>query len=311
MKREDKIYVAGHAGMVGGAVLRRLAAEGCRNVVTRDLSELDLTRGADVEQFFARERPDVVINAAARVGGIHANNTYPAEFIRDNLAIALNLVHSAYQFGTSRFLFLGSSCIYPRGAPQPMKEDYLLTAPLEPTNEAYAIAKIAGLKMCQFYRKQYGVMFHSAMPTNLYGPGDNYHPANSHVIPGLIRRFHEAKVNGLPEVAMWGTGKPRREFLYVDDVAAAFWHLLQLDAPPDIVNVGCGEDQTIAELAEKVKEAVGYEGRLMYDTSKPDGMMLKMLDVSRIKATGWEPKIDLSAGLRLAYEDFLKGYREE
>ncbi len=311
MKRTDKIYVAGHSGMVGSAILRKLAEQGCENIVTRELSELDLTHGAAVEQFFMTERPDVVINAAARVGGIHANNTYPAEFIHNNLAIALNLIHSAYQTGTERFLFLGSSCIYPREAHQPMKENYLLTGSLESTNEAYAIAKIAGLKMCQFYRKQYGVLFHSAMPTNLYGPGDNYHPDNSHVIPGLINRFNDAKTKGLPEVAMWGTGKPRREFLYVDDVASAFWHLLQLDNPPDIVNVGCGEDLTIAELAEKVKKAVGYKGRLTYDTSKPDGMMLKRLDVSRIKSTGWEPKTDLDTGLRLAYKDFLKGHREE
>ena len=311
MRRDDKIYVAGHAGMVGSAVLRNLQANGCEHVITRELNDLDLTHGEDVDRFFAEQRPDVVINAAARVGGIHANSTYPAEFIHNNLSIALNIVHAAYRFGVKRLLFLGSSCIYPREAPQPMKEEYLLTGPLEPTNEPYAIAKIAGLKLCEYYRKQYGVLFHSAMPTNLYGPGDNYHPENSHVIPGLIRRFHEAKENALPEVAMWGTGTPRREFLYVDDVASAFWHLLQLDNPPDIVNVGCGEDQTIAELAEKIAATVGYEGRLVFDTTKPDGTMLKRLDVTRIKATNWTPQYSLEEGLRLAYEDFLCGYRSE
>ncbi len=311
MHADDKVYVAGHSGMVGSAVLRNLASNGCTNVVTRPSDELDLTRGEAVDQFFAEQRPDVVINAAARVGGIHANSTYPAEFIHNNLAIALNVVQAGYRFGVKRMLFLGSSCIYPREAPQPMKEDYLLSGPLELTNEAYAIAKIAGLKLCQYYRKQYGVLFHSAMPTNLYGPGDNYHPDNSHVIPGLIRRFHDAKQTGAPSVAMWGTGTPRREFLYVDDVASAFWHLLQLDDPPDIVNVGCGEDLTIAELAEKVAATVGYEGQLTYDTSKPDGTMLKRLDVSRITATGWRPAFALDDGLRLAYKDFLHGYRSE
>ncbi len=311
MRPDDKVYVAGHSGMVGSAVLRNLASNGCTNVITRSSADLDLTHGEAVDQFFADQRPDVVINAAARVGGIHANSTYPAEFIHNNLAIALNVVHAGYRFGVKRMLFLGSSCIYPREAPQPMKEEYLLSGPLELTNEAYAIAKIAGLKLCQYYRKQYGVLFHSAMPTNLYGPGDNYHPDNSHVIPGLIRRFHDAREAGAPSVPMWGTGTPRREFLYVDDVASAFWHLLQLDDPPDIVNVGCGEDLTISELAKKVAATVGYEGALTYDSSKPDGTMLKRLDVSRITATGWRPRISLDEGLRLAYEDFLQGYRSE
>jgi len=311
MRPDDKVYVAGHSGMVGSAVLRNLASNGCTNVITRSSADLDLTHGEAVDQFFADQRPDVVINAAARVGGIHANSTYPAEFIHNNLAIALNVVHAGYRFGVKRMLFLGSSCIYPREAPQPMKEEYLLSGPLELTNEAYAIAKIAGLKLCQYYRKQYGVLFHSAMPTNLYGPGDNYHPDNSHVIPGLIRRFHDAREAGAPSVPMWGTGTPRREFLYVDDVASAFWHLLQLDDPPDIVNVGCGEDLTISELAKKVAATVGYEGALTYDSSKPDGTMLKRLDVSRITATGWRPVFSLDEGLRLAYEDFLQGYRSE
>lgn len=298
------IFVTGHRGMVGSAVVRALEKVGGWRPVLRTRAELDLLNQATVEAFFAEEKPDVVVNAAARVGGIHANDTYPAEFIRENLAINLNLVHAAWLHGTERFLNLGSSCIYPREAPQPMTEDCLLTGPLEKTNEAYAVAKICGLELCRHYRNQYGVLFHSAMPTNLYGPGDNYHPENSHVLPALIRRFHEAKVAGAPEVVMWGTGKPRREFLHVDDLAAAILRLLELDDPPDWVNVGCGEDVSIRELAEMVAEIVGFEGEITHDLSKPDGTPRKLMDVSRLKATGWAPKIGLREGIARTYEEF-------
>ncbi len=304
---EKRIFVAGHRGMVGGAVVRRLKGLGAQSVLTADRSTLDLCRQADVERYFAAERPEIVIFAAAKVGGIHANHTYPAQFIYDNLAMASNTIHAAYQAGVPRLLFLGSTCIYPRMAPQPIPESALLTSPLETTNEAYALAKIAGLKMCQFYRQQYGVLFHSAMPTNLYGPGDNYHPQDSHVLPALLRRFHEAKVQQLPVVTVWGSGRPRREFLHVDDLAAAILHLVQLDNPPDWVNVGTGVDIAIADLAHLVAEVVGYTGQIEFDTSKPDGTPVKRTDISLIQQTGWSPQIDFRTGLQQTYEDFLQG----
>lgn len=305
MDKNSKIYIAGHRGMVGGAVLRALEARGHTAIITRTRSELDLLDPAAVKAFFEAERPDVALIAAARVGGIHANNTYPAEFMYENLAIAQNTIHAAYTAGVSRLLFLGSTCIYPKLAEQPIREASLLTAPLEPTNEAYAIAKIAGLKLCEFYRRQYGVCYHSAMPTNLYGPGDNYHPENSHVLPALIRRFHAAKQNASPEVAIWGTGTPRREFLHADDAAAGILHLLQLENPPDWVNLGCGEDISIAELAQHVMQTVGYQGEISFDTNKPDGTPRKLTDISKIKATGWSPTIDIEQGIAMAYQSFL------
>jgi GDP-L-fucose synthase len=305
MDKQDKIYIAGHRGMVGGAVLRALQAQGYESILTRTHSELNLLDQAAVRAFFEAERPDVAVIAAARVGGIHANNTYPAEFMYENLAIAQNTIHAAYQAGVQRLLFLGSTCIYPKLAAQPIHEESLLTAALEPTNEAYAIAKIAGLKMCQFYRRQYGVCYHSAMPTNLYGQGDNYHPQNSHVLPALIRRFHEAKQNAAPEVAIWGTGTPLREFLHADDAAAGILHLLQLESPPDWVNLGCGSDISIGELARLVMQTVGYEGKLTFDTSKPDGTPRKLTDITKIKETGWSPSIDIKQGIAMAYQSFL------
>ncbi len=310
MDHDAKIYVAGHRGMVGSAVVRRLQAQGYTRLILRTRQELDLLNQAQVEAFFAREKPQIVVMAAARVGGIHANHTYPAEFLFENLAIAQNTIHSAWKHGVQRFLFLGSSCIYPRLAPQPMSEDCLLTSPLEPTNEAYAIAKIAGLKLCQYFRQQYGVLFHSAMPTNLYGPGDYYHPEKSHVLPALIRRFHEAREAGRKEVILWGSGSPRREFLHVDDLAEAILHLLNLDNPPDWVNVGTGTDVTIRELAEIVKRTIGLQAELVYDPSKPDGTPRKLLDCSRIQATGWRARIDLEEGIRQTYQDFLSGLRK-
>lgn len=306
MKKTSKIYVAGHRGMVGAAVVRALESRGYENLVKRTRSELDLTNQAAVRAFYESEKPDVVVIAAAKVGGIHSNNTYPAEFIFENLAIAQNTIHEAYRTNVSRVLFLGSTCIYPKFAEQPIQEDSLLTGPLESTNEAYAIAKIAGLKLCEFYRRQYGVLFHSAMPTNLYGPCDNYHPQNSHVLPALIRRFHEAKENKAPEVAIWGTGTPMREFLHADDAADGILHLLSLEDPPDWVNLGCGKDVSIGGLARLVMEAVGYEGELTFDTSKPDGTPRKLTDIRRIKATGWEPKIPIEEGVALAYHSFLE-----
>jgi len=305
MKKDSKIYIAGHRGMVGGAVVRALEAQGYGSIVTRTRSELDLMDQAAVNAFFAAERPDVAVIAAARVGGIHANNTYPAEFMYENLAIAQNTIHAAYQAGVKRLLFLGSTCIYPKLAAQPIEEASLLTSPLEPTNEAYAIAKIAGLKMCEFYRRQYGVCYHSAMPTNLYGQGDNYHPQNSHVLPALIRRFHEAKQSAAPEVAIWGTGTPLREFLHADDAAAGILHLLQLESPPDWVNLGCGTDISIGDLARLVMQTVGYEGELTFDTSKPDGTPRKLTDISKIKETGWAPQIEIEQGVAMAYQSFL------
>ncbi len=301
----QRIHIAGHQGMVGKAMVRGLQKIGADNLILRTRSELDLCNQAAVESFFQTERPDCVVFAAAKVGGIHANNTYPAEFIYDNLIMAANTIHAAYRAGVPRFLFLGSTCIYPRLAPQPMPESCLLTGPLEETNEAYAIAKIAGLKICQHYRAQYGVTYHSAMPTNLYGPGDNYHPENSHVLPALIRRFHEAKENNANEVVIWGTGKPRREFLHVDDLAEGLIHLLQLEDPPNLVNVGTGTDITIAELAKMIADIVGYTGDIVQDTSKPDGTPVKRTDISLIQSTGWSPKISLVDGLKQTYQAFL------
>ena len=292
--------------MVGKATVRKLESIGCEQIVCRTRAELDLTNQQAVLGFFQNEKPDVVVFAAAKVGGIYANNTYPANFIHDNLSMACNTIEAARQVGTSRFLFLGSTCIYPRMAPQPMPESCLLTDSLETTNEAYAIAKIAGLKMCEFYRKQYGVMFHSAMPTNLYGPGDNYHPENSHVLPALLRRFHEAKESGASSVTIWGTGTPRREFLHVDDLADALVHLLNLDNPPDLVNVGTGTDISIQELAEMVAATVGFEGAIDNDTTKPDGTPVKRTDISLIESTGWTPRIPLREGIESTYDAFLQ-----
>ncbi|TDU62455.1 GDP-L-fucose synthase [Prosthecobacter fusiformis] len=301
---DSRIYVAGHRGMVGGALVRSIRERGGRDILTATHAELDLCRQGQVESWFSEHQPDTVILAAAKVGGIHANNTYPAEFIYDNLMMSANVIHAAYTSGVKRLLFLGSSCIYPRLAPQPMPEDSLLTGPLETTNEAYALAKIAGLKLCQHYRHQYGVMFHSAMPTNLYGPGDNYHPENSHVIPGLLRRFHDAKLAGLEAVTVWGTGTPLREFLHVDDLAEACLHLLELETPPDWVNVGSGQECSIGELAQTVKEVVGFEGALKFDPTQPDGTPRKLLDSHLIQSLGWKPRVSLKEGLQAAYADF-------
>lgn len=291
--------------MVGSAVVRKLRNVENVQLLLADRSSLDLTCQAAVEQFFGEHRPDTVVFAAAKVGGIHANNTYPAEFIHQNLVMATNAIHAAWKNGTQRFLYLGSTCIYPRLAPQPIPESSLLTSELEPTNEAYAIAKIAGLKLCQFYRKQYGVTFHSAMPTNLYGPGDNYHPENSHVLPALIRRFHEATVQGAESVTIWGSGKPLREFLHVDDLADGILHLLQLESPPDLVNIGSGSEISIRALAELVAETVGYTGTILNDSTRPDGTPRKLSDISVIRKTGWSPRIPLRDGIRDAYRDFL------
>lgn len=301
-----RIYVAGHRGMVGSAVVRALRARGCENLILRTRTELDLTDAESVKLFFAEEKPEVVIVAAARVGGIHANSTYPAEFLHENLASAHNTIHQSWLHGVKRLLFLGSSCIYPRLAPQPMTEECLLTSPLEPTNEPYAIAKITGLKLCQYYRKQYGVLFHSAMPTNLYGPGDNYHPENSHVLPALIRRFHEAREAGAESVTIWGSGTPRREFLHTDDLAAGLLAVLEMENPPDWINVGYGSDVTIRELAETISRVIGFQGHLEWDSTKPDGTPRKLMDSSKLLATGWQPKFDLESGIRDAYSDFLE-----
>lgn len=300
----NKTFVAGHRGMVGSALVRKANQLGGFNITTATHNELDLCNQAAVFDFLAREKPDTVIIAAAKVGGIHANSTYPADFIYENLAIAANLIEGSRRAAVPRVLFLGSSCIYPKLAPQPMTEDCLLTSALEPTNEAYAIAKIAGLKLCQHYRSQHGLLYHSAMPTNLYGPGDNYHPENSHVIPALIRRFHEAKERGESSVTIWGTGTPRREFLHVDDLASACFHLLGLDNPPDWVNCGTGTDLTILELAQLVAKTTGFNGTILTDPTKPDGSPRKLLDITKIKSTGWQPIIPLEVGLATAYEDF-------
>lgn len=303
---DKKIYVAGHRGMVGSAVVRKLRERGATRLVARTSQELDLRDQSCTDDFFAQEKPEVVVFAAARVGGIYANMTYPADFIYDNLAMAVNAIHAAFKNGCQRFLFLGSTCIYPREAPQPMPENCLLTNPLESTNEAYAIAKIAGLKLCQYYRQQHRVAFHSAMPTNLYGPGDNYHPENSHVLPALIRRFHEAAHEGQHKVTIWGTGKPRREFLHVDDLAEAVLFLLQLDSPPDLVNIGTSEDISIRELADLVAEVVGYEGTISHDLSKPDGTLQKLTDTTLINQLGWRPRIGLKEGIAQTYQNFLQ-----
>jgi GDP-L-fucose synthase len=314
----SKVYVAGHRGMVGSAIVRQLQRRGRDEIVTRTHAELDLVDQAQVRAFFAAQQPDKVVVAAAKVGGIHANNTYPAEFIYENLMIEANLVHEAWRAGVRELLLLGSSCIYPRMAPQPMREDALLTGTLESTNEPYAIAKIAGIKLCESYNRQYGTDYRSVMPTNLYGPGDNYHPENSHVIPALLRRFHEAKMAKAPEVVIWGTGKPRREFLYVDDMAEASVHVMDLDdatyranTQPMLshINVGFGEDISIADLAALIGKVVGYDGHIAYDASKPDGTPRKLMDVSRLRALGWAPRVGLEEGLALAYKDFLIGAR--
>jgi GDP-L-fucose synthase len=301
LDKDSRIYVAGHRGLVGSAIVRALQHQGYGNLVLRTRAELDLTEQAAVRNFFERERPHAVIMAAARVGGIHANNSHPALFMRDNLLIQDNVIDAAYRSGVGKFVFLGSSCIYPKLAPQPIKEEYLLTGPLEPTNEWYAIAKIAGVKMCQAYRREFGFSAISLMPTNLYGPGDNFDLQNSHVLPGLIRRFHEAKVGGAESVAVWGTGTPRREFLHVDDLADAVLHLLRTYDGEDIVNIGWGEDVTIRELAELVVSVTGYDGRLSFDSTKPDGTPRKLLDTSRLTGLGWRPKISLKTGIERTY----------
>ncbi len=306
MNKLDKIYIAGHDGMVGSAITRKLLAEGYTNHVQRTLAEMDLREQAVVREFFAKEKPDYVFLAAAKVGGILANNTYPAEFIADNLLIEANIIDAAYKNGAKKLEFLGSSCIYPKLAPQPMKEDYLLTGPLEPTNEWYALAKIAGIKMCQAYRRQYGFNTISLMPTNLYGPFDNFNLAASHVMPAMMRKFHEAKLSGAPEVVVWGTGTPKREFLHVDDLANAAVFLMQNYDDEQIVNVGTGVDLSIGELAEKVKRAVGYEGQIAYDTTKPDGTPRKLLDVGRLIGAGWSPTITLDEGIASTYAWFLE-----
>jgi GDP-L-fucose synthase len=315
MSATPKIYVAGHRGMVGGAIVRTLLAQGVpqSSIVTRTHAELDLTNQAAVQDFFAQEKPDQVYLAAAKVGGIHANNTYPAEFIYQNLMLQVNVIHAAHTHGVQKLLFLGSSCIYPRLAPQPMGEDALLTGTLEPTNEPYAVAKIAGIKLCESYNRQYGRDYRSVMPTNLYGPGDNYHPENGHVIPALLRRFHEAKEAKAPEVVIWGTGTPRREFLYVDDMAEASVFvmnlplaILQSQVLPQLshINAGYGAEVTITELAQAVSRVVGFAGRIAFDAGKPDGAPRKRMDSSRLNALGWKARINLLQGLALAYEDF-------
>ncbi|MFY7889282.1 MAG: GDP-L-fucose synthase [Spirosomataceae bacterium] len=308
MEKDAKIYIAGHRGMVGSAIHRKLQQEGYTNFVVRTSKELDLRNQQAVADFFATEKPDYVFLAAAKVGGIVANNTYRADFLYENLAIQNNVIHSAYSAGVKKLMFLGSSCIYPKLAPQPLKEEYLLSGFLEPTNEPYAIAKIAGIKMCEAYRAQYGCDFISAMPTNLYGPNDNYDLQNSHVLPAMIRKFHEAKTNGTPAVTLWGTGSPMREFLHADDLAAACLYLMENYSEPELVNVGTGTDVTIKELAETVKEVVGFEGELIWDTSKPDGTPRKLMDVSKLHAAGWQHTIELADGIALAYQDFLENH---
>jgi GDP-L-fucose synthase len=304
MERDAKIYVAGHQGLVGGAIWRRLQAAGCKNLLGRSLEELDLRDQAAVADFFDRERPAYIFLAAARVGGIRANSTFPAEFIYDNLMIEANLIHQAYRHDVKKLLFLGSSCIYPKHCPQPMKEDYLLDGRLEPTNEPYAVAKIAGIKMCQSYNRQYGTCFISVMPTNLYGPGDNYDLLDSHVIPALIRKFHQAKITGAPEVPVWGTGTPRREFLYVDDLADAVLFLMERYDEGEIINVGVGQDLQILELAQAVAAVTGFTGRIVLDPKYPDGTPRKLLDVSRLTAIGWQARTPLAEGLKKTYEAF-------
>lgn len=306
MQVDAKIYIAGHRGMVGSAIIRALNNQGFSNIVTRTSKELDLRNQAAVADFFEKEQPKIVVDAAAKVGGIHANNTYRADFLYDNLAIQNNIIYSAWKYKVEKLLFLGSSCIYPKLAPQPLKEDYLLSGFLEPTNEPYAIAKIAGIKMCEAYRDQYGCNFISAMPTNLYGPNDNYHPENSHVLPAMIRKFHEAKLNNSTSVEIWGDGTPLREFLYADDLADALVYLLLNYNEKQFVNVGSGEEITIKDLALTVKKVVGYTGELTFDSTKPNGTPRKLMDSGRLFATGWKPKTTLEHGIGLAYQDFLK-----
>ncbi|MEW5926318.1 MAG: GDP-L-fucose synthase [Gemmatimonadota bacterium] len=306
MKKHDRVYVAGHRGLVGSALVRRLESEGFDDLVLRTRAELDLTDRDATFRFFERERPRYVFHAAAKVGGIMANSTYPADFIRENLAVAINVVEAAHRFEVDKLLFLGSSCIYPKFAPQPIREEYLLTGELEPTNEPYAVAKIAGIKLCQSYNRQYGTRFISVMPTNLYGPGDNFDLNTSHVLPALIRKFHDAKASGDAEVTVWGTGKPRREFMHVDDLADACVHLMRTYEGSEIVNVGVGEDVAIGELAELVGEVVGFEGRIVFDTGKPDGTPRKLLDVSRLAGLGWTARTGLREGVERTYQWYLE-----
>lgn len=305
MEKSAKIYIAGHNGMVGSAIVRKLVAEGYEKIITRSSKELDLRNQQAVANFFSEQKPDYVFLAAAKVGGIIANNVYRADFIYENLSIQNNVIYQSYLNKVKKLMFLGSSCIYPKMAPQPLKEDYLLTGPLEETNEPYAIAKIAGIKMCDAYRAQYGCNFISVMPTNLYGYNDNYHPQNSHVLPAMIRRFHEAKVEGKSEVVIWGSGRPKREFLFADDLAEACFFLMENYSEPDPINVGVGIDLTIKELAHLIKNIVGFEGEITFDFTKPDGTPRKLMDVSKLHAQGWKHKINLEEGIKLAYKDFL------
>jgi GDP-L-fucose synthase len=306
MERNSKIYIAGHRGMVGGAIFRNLTAKGFQNIITRTSAELDLRNQAAVNNFFIAEKPGYVFIAAAKVGGILANNTYPAEFLYENLMIEANIIHAAAKNNVTKLLFLGSSCIYPKLAPQPLKEDYLLTGSLEPTNESYAIAKIAGLKLCESYRRQYGCNFICAMPANLYGVGDNYQLDNSHVLPALIRKMHEAKLSNVNEVIVWGTGKPKREFLFADDLAEACSFLMNNYDGEQFMNVGTGKDLSIEDLAETIKEIVGFKGKIIFDRGKPDGTPRKLLDVTKLHNMGWKHHIELNEGIKLAYQDFLK-----
>lgn len=308
LEKASKIYIAGHRGMVGSAILRKLQEEGYSNLILRTSSELDLRNQKAVTDFFEMEKPEYVFLAAAKVGGILANSKYKADFLYENLAIQMNVIHQSYVNGVKKLMFLGSSCIYPKLAPQPLKEEYLLTGLLEPTNEPYAIAKIAGIKMCEAYRQQYGCNFISVMPTNLYGYNDNYHPQNSHVLPALIRKFHEAKVNSSPEVIILGTGSPRREFLFSDDLANACFFLMQNYDEPGFINIGTGHDITIKELALLIQKVVGFEGELVFDTSKPDGTPRKLMDVSKLHSKGWKFQVELEQGVRLVYEDFKNNY---
>ena len=308
MEKDAKIFIAGHRGMVGSAITRCLKRHGYTNIITRSHSELDLTSQETVRKFFESERPEYVFLAAAKVGGIGANAAHPADFMWQNMMIEMNVIHSSWQTGVKKLLFLGSSCIYPKMAPQPMKENCLLTGALEPTNEAYALAKISGLKYCEYLNRQYGTDYISVMPTNLYGPGDNYHPENSHVLPALIRRFHEAKQRGDAEVVCWGDGSPLREFLYVDDLAEFCVKLMNEYSGNETINAGCGKEMTIKRLAETVARVVGYEGEIKWDTTKPNGTPRKLLDMTKAFSMGWKPEIELEKGIRLAYEDFLKSY---
>ena len=303
MQKNSKIYVAGHRGLVGSAIVRKLQNEGYENLLLRTSSEVDLRNQQAVKDFFETEKPEYVFMAAAKVGGINANNVYPADFIYDNLCIQNNVIHESYRNGVKKLLFLGSSCIYPKNAEQPIKEEYLLSGYLEPTNDAYAIAKIAGIKMCQSYHKQYGCNFISAMPTNLYGPGDNYDLKNSHVLPALLRKFHEAKLKGEPTVTVWGTGKPRREFLHADDLADACLFLMDHYDSPEIINIGVGKDISIGEMAQMIKNITGYEGAIVFDTSMPDGTFRKLLDVSKLNGLGWEAKIGFEEGVEGTYQE--------